>query len=330
MAAAVMCTSLAAGFGSINVAAADEVTAESLMAGHFEALSEVESASYNLVLDLDMSMSIFGSSQVMDMDIDMEIQSFGDNAHVSGKMSNRSAEDGEEMLDEQEIEQYVILEGEQYSVYTYDKNSDIWSQWTTDKPTFSLDMIPKFDASGFVLEEEDDRYVVSGDVDLMKTIEALPEMFSDLTQSFGALDGYTGKSHIIYTFDKETKSLTSLVVDMAPALQEILQQSMAEAIAAFGEAFSDSSEEFDISTLFTVDFNNFTVEIRDLVLNQGSEIVLPAEAKEAVETAEEPEAEEGNTVGGAEGGKAVGGSEASEGSETSEESEARFPTLPRG
>ena len=310
LAAIVMCAALFAGLGGRNVAAAeDEVTAESLIAGHLEALGSVESASYKLAMDMDMSMSIFGSSQVMDMDIDMDIQSFGDNAHVSGKMSNKSVEDGEEMLDEQEIEQYVILEGEQYSVYTYDKNSNIWSQWTTDKPTFSLDMIPTFDASDFILEEEDDQYVVSGDVDLMKTIEALPEMFSDLTQSFGALDGYTGKSHIIYTFDKETKSLTSLVVDMAPALQEILQQSMAEAIAAFGEAFSDSSEEFDISTLFTVDFNSFTVEIKDLVLNQGSEIVLPDEAKSAVETAEPEEGEEE--------GEAV-------------ESGTGFPTLPKG
>ncbi|MBR6231297.1 MAG: hypothetical protein IKR00_05105, partial [Lachnospiraceae bacterium] len=161
----------------------------------------------------------------------------------------------------------------------------------------------------FILEEEDDQYVVSGDVDLMKTIEALPEMFSDLTQSFGDLGGYTGKSHIIYTFDKETKALTSFVVDMAPALQEILQQSMAEAIAAFGEAFSDSSEEFDISTLFTVDFNKFTVEIKDLVLNQGSEIVLPDEAKSAAETAEPEEGEEE--------GEAV-------------ESGTGFPTLPKG
>lgn len=309
LAAAAMCAALVTGFSGRNVAAAEDVTVESLMAGHLEALESVESASYEMVVDLDMAMSIFGFSQVMDMAIEMNIQTYGDNAYVTGIMSNRSIQDGEEVLDEMEVEQYVMLEGEEYTVYTYDKESNLWSTWTTEVPTFSLDMIPKFDTSDFTLEEEDDQYVISGKVDIMDAISALPDMFSDLTTSFGDVSAYSGESLVTYTFDKGTKELTSIKVDMATAMQDILDQSMAEAIAAFGETYSDSSEEVDLSTLFSADFNSFIIEIKDLVLNQGSEIVLPAEAKTAVESA-------GAEEGGEEGASAGSGT--------------GFATLPKG
>ena len=284
LAAAAMSAALFAGFGGRNVAAAeDEVTVESLMTTHLEELGTVESASYEMVMDLDMSMSLFGFSQVMDMEIDVNIQTFGDNAYATGSMSNRSIQDGEETLDEQEVEQYIMQDGEEYAVYSYNKEADLWTKWTTEKPSFSLDMIPKFDTSTFTLEEEDDQYVVSGSIDIMDAIAALPDMFSGLTTSFGDLSAYSGETLVKYIFDKETKELKSISVDMAKAMQDIMDQSMAEAIAAFGE-ISDSSAEVDMSTLFSADFNSFVIEIKDLVLNQGSEIILPEEAKNAVES----------------------------------------------
>ena len=295
-AAAVMCVSLVMGTGNISAAAAEEeVTAESLLNGFFESTGEAESSSFKLGMDMDVSMNIMGSSQTINMDIALDVQNFKDTTYMNGYMKGTFVENGEEVPSEEMIEQYVLQEDGKYVTFSHDLKTDTWSSMEVEKPAFSFDMIPKFDTSKFTLEEEDAQYVVSGNIDLIEAIEALPDMIPDVESMFGSLGEISGEAEVTYTFNKETKEMTGVKIDLGKAMQGFMDQALTEIMAAFSEiaGSSGTQEEVDLSTLFSADFKSFAVEITDVTINQGSEIVLPDEAKAVAATVE------GSTSGGA-------------------------------
>lgn len=283
-------------------APAEEVTVESLLNGYFDKVSAIQSMQYNMLMDVAMAVTVFGQSTDVKMNMDIYSETYGDNGYMKGTMKSDSY--GEEMS--QAVEQYIMVEDGKYVAYSLDGESDSWSKFETETPPFSKDLIPKMDPSSFTLEtvseNGSEQYKVSGSVDLKEMFEKMGGSFEELFSGVMNMDeeNFAGKAELSYYFNKDTRELENLKIDMAAAFQEMFQASFA---AMFEGQETEDGEEIDVSELFQATVDAFVITLKDIRIDQGKEIVLPEEAKNAALTEEEEIFSGDDTDTGSEGGE---------------------------
>lgn len=250
----------------------EEVTAEDLLNGYYELSKDVKTISFDMLLALDMKLNAMDSEMAQDMKMDVHFETDKENSYMVGSMEGNF--DGEN--ETSEIEQYVMKEDGKLVTYSYDKESDSWSVGDGEEVPVSEEMIPQPDPSAFEVEEKGDQYIVSGSIEMSELIEssgeAMSEMFGELVGASGM--ELSGMADLEYVFDKETRNLKSVKIDLAGVLEETF-------MAMFTELFSseDLGEDLDLSSMFEIKVDSFDIELSGIVINEDLEIVLPEEAK---------------------------------------------------
>lgn len=258
-------------------APAEDVTAESLLQGYFDSAESVQSMSFNMLMDVAMKMAAMGQEEEMKMNMDVAMETYGDNAHLSGTMVSDTYGEKETST----VESYIMLEDGKYVSYSYDKDSESWSKSESDKPSISKEMIPKIDASKFQLEEDGGRYKISGSVEIKELIESMGDSFNELFSGFAGMDfgSFTGAANVEYYFNKDTKELEEVNIDMAEAFETIMKSMFAALFE--GQDLGEEAESLD--EVFSIEVGSFTLNLNKMLINQGKEIVLPPEAASATE-----------------------------------------------
>ena len=266
---------------------ADDVTAESLLNGYYENIKEDQPMSFEMLMKADMNLAAMGQETSLYMNIDIQYKTDGENAYMIGSMENE--QDGEKMAEE--MEQYYMKDGDGFTVYSYQKDSDSWEKYPSDAPSFSQKLIPTVDPEGFELEEDGNQYKVFGKIDINKLIEESGEAYDSLFSNFMGNTGaaLTGEVGTEFYFSKDTKELTAVNLDMAEVLEETFNTLFSELMKSLASSEDESSEEIDLSSLFNIKINGFDMNFTDIVFDDSIEIVLPDAAKDAVETGSEEE-----------------------------------------
>lgn len=209
---------------------AEEVTVESLIKGFDEKMKNAEGTKFNMKLDMEMNLNLLGEAENMSMLADMDIESDMKNAHALVKSTATSSEGTKET----DSEVYVIEEDGK--MFTYTKGED---GWTKSEGTEMVDSeaLSKFvfdDYSAMKLEEIGNEYVITGTVPLKDAMATLPE---DMASSFGESMGIdlsdasfadAGGVNVEYRFDKETKDMISVKIDMADAVAGLMDALVAQ------------------------------------------------------------------------------------------------------
>ncbi|MBR3397152.1 MAG: hypothetical protein IKG70_04795 [Lachnospiraceae bacterium] len=255
----------------------EEVTAEDLLNGYYELSKDVKTISFDMLLALDMKLNAMDSEMAQDMKMDIHFETDKENSYMVGSMEGNF--DGENETNE--IEQYVMKEDGKLVTYSYDKESDSWSVGDGEEVPISEEMIPQPDPSAFELKEKGDQYIVSGSIEMSELIESSGETMSEM---FGELVGasgieLSGMADLEYVFDKETRDLKSVKIDLATVLEETFMAMFTEMLSS-----QDLGEDVDLSSMFEIKVDGFDMEISDIVINEDIEIVLPEKAKKGAGT----------------------------------------------
>ena len=267
---------------------AEEVTAESLMNGYFDSISDIQSMSFDMVMGMAMSVTLFEENTDVSMNMDIDFASYGDNAYMIGTMESDSY--GEQTSES--MEQYIMSEGDTYVVYSRDADTDSWSKYTSEEMTISKDFVPQLDPADFELETVNEngteQYKASGEVDLQKMVESMGESFGELFSGIAGADSesLTGTASVAYYFNKDTKVLEAVHIDMAKAVEDMFRamfEGLLGSLSSLGEEDSEETETPDYSSSFEISVSDFKVNLDSILINQGKEIVLPDAAKEAEE-----------------------------------------------
>ncbi len=259
-----------------------EVTAESLLNGYFDSAKDIKALAFVMSMDVAMHLAMAGEDMNVTMTMDVDFQTDGENSYMVGSMKSDSYGEKEESS----VDQYVMLEDGEYVTYSYDKDSDSWSRYSSNAPGVSQELIPTVDPSGFKLEEDGNQYKVSGSVDIMKMVEDSGETYNTLFGDFLGSTGGTivGDANVEYRFNKETQALESVNIDMAQALEDTFR-SLLEALFSMSDEDDDSSADLDVSVDdLVVEVPSFTLNLSNISTDDSIKIVLPEAAKGAVET----------------------------------------------
>lgn len=300
---------------------ADTVTPESLMKAFDEKIHAAEGMKFDMTMAMDMNLAIMGEATEMSILLDMNTETDGANAHALVNMSGTSSDP--EMEDTAtQSEMYIMKEDGKMMSYTLTDG-----QWTKSKAgdaadASALDGIVFDDYSGFALEETEKEYIVSGTVSLKDALKSVPpEMAGSLEESLGMdLENAIADDadvNVVYTFDKETKDFISVQLDMADAMQKIMDATFAsmmaggiegaapaedvapaedaapaeeaapteDAAAAEGEEISAEDLAAMFAAMFKFEFPKFVITMQNVEFG-AVEIVLPEEAANAVEVEE--------------------------------------------
>lgn len=260
----------------------EDVTAESLLNGYYDAAADIEKIAFNMKLNADIFMAAMGQESAVKMSMDVEFKTDGENSYMKGSMENES--DGEK--ETSEVEQYIIQEDGKQVTYSYDADLESWSKYESDGATITKELIPVVNPSGLTLDDSGDQYVVSGPVDMGELMENAGETFSELFSGLvGAIDsGLAGAADLEFRFNKETKALESVTMDMASVLEDTFKAMLS---GLFADSEAQLSEE-DMASLFELKINSFELIVDDINIDDSIEIVLPDDAKGADKT-EEPD-----------------------------------------
>lgn len=208
----------------------EEVTVESLIKGFDEKMKNAEGTKFNMKLDMEMNLNLLGEAENMSMLADMNIESDMKNAHALVKSTATSSEGTRET----DSEVYVIEEDGK--IFTYTKGEDGWkkSEGTEMVDSEALSKFVFDDYSAMKLEESGNEYVITGTVPLKDAMTTLPE---DMASSFGESVGIdlsdasfadAGGVNVEYRFDKETKDMISVKIDMADAVSGVMNALVAQ------------------------------------------------------------------------------------------------------
>ncbi len=256
-------------------AAEPEATAESLLNAYYETAKDLQSISFDMDMNMEMGMDIMGMSQEVKVNMNVKGDAYGDNAYMTGKMEMVNGEETET----QEVEQYVIAEDGKYYSYSYDKETDSWSKTDTQASVISKEMIPELDPALFTLAEEGGEYKLTGTVNLQELLDNMSDQMAGMMEGVGAMgiDTATGTAEIEYYFSKDTNELTRVKIDMAEAIEQMFKDSFSSMMESYS---SEETGELNLE----INVENFFFELSNIELNKGKEIVLPEEAKSAVES----------------------------------------------
>ena len=290
--AGVLCGTMC--FGSLVGCSMQPVSAESLLKHYEKQVESNDKMSFDMIVDMDMDMLFFGEKQNIRLTENMTTEVDGDNAHVYGSMS--FDEGGE--TESAETEVYLIGEepdGGGDIVYTqYTKSDDNW--YASDPEIDVMDIAEVAEHvkyENFTLTEESDVYVVSGTIDTAEAMEAgllanagpASEMLGNMADMGIDLSSMVDVApvKVEYRFDKTTRDMISMHMDMSEALNSMMTEMVKQAVESAAEENVESEEEssFDTSALlemFEISVNAAVVDITNIQMGGDFEIKAPDES----------------------------------------------------
>ena len=256
-------------------------TTESLVKATQEKFKSAESASFDGTIDMDMSVSIFGQKEDMKASGKLTSESVKDElAHMVLDMSVDTAGETQQVT----TETYAEKDGDKYVVYT--NADDEWFKQEADTSglmDLSNVITDKFFTEA-IFEEKEKEYVVSGGIDVADAAETFGSMMSmdDMLGDLGEVD-LTGvdKAQVVYHFDKETKDLTLIEIDMTNTMKQIFDKAMESLMA--GEIDAGEAGDIDMSDLaglIQFDVNKMVVTMNNFKFGDAIEIKVPDSVKE--------------------------------------------------
>lgn len=275
-------------FGAMTGCAAAEKapTAESLLKGYQEKVQSAEGMKADVDMDLQMKVSVFGMEESIKMGGTMNVESSGENAYAKADFTMESSEGTETA----QTEIYVMKEGDKFVEYQCTDGE--WTKTSVDGAG-QIDGLIKNkyvgDPAKFTMETTDTEYVLKGTVSIKEAMESMPEgMFDEMMASMGSemtedMLANISDVPVEYHFDKKTRDLKSMSMDMTAAMQELFAVAMQDAMAELGDMEGmEGMEDFDMSTLFNFEVGALKLNVKNIVY-EAVTITLPEEAKNAKE-----------------------------------------------
>lgn len=281
-----MCATMLFGVMTGCAAAEKAPTAESLLKGYQEKVQSAEGMKADVDMDLQMKVSVFGMEESIKMGGTMNVESSGENAYAKADFTMESSEGTETA----QTEIYVMKEGDKFVEYQCTDGE--WTKTSVDGAG-QIDGLIKNkyvgDPAKFTMETTDTEYVLKGTVSIKEAMESMPEgMFDEMMTSMGSemtedMLANISDVPVEYHFDKKTRDLTSMSMDMTTAMQELFAVAMQEAMAELGDLEGmEGMEDFDMSTLFNFEVGALKLNVKNIVY-EAVTITLPEEAKNAKE-----------------------------------------------
>lgn len=257
-------------------------TTESLVKATQEKFQSAESASFDGTIDMDMSVSIFGQKEDMKASGKLTSESVKDElAHMVLDMSVDTAGETQQVT----TETYAEKDGDKYVVYT--SADDEWFKQEADTSglmDLSNVITDKFFTEA-TFEEKENEYVVSGGIDVAEATETFGSMMAigDMAGDLGDID-LTGvdKAQVVYHFDKETKDLTLVEIDMTNTMKQVFDKAMESLMAS--EIDAGETGDMDMSALASLiqfDVNKMVVTMSNFKFGEAIEIKVPDSVKES-------------------------------------------------
>ena len=254
----------------------EEVTVESLMKGLQEKANTSEGLAYNIDMDMAVEVTIFGEKASSDTQGTGICESDGVNTHT--KITITSETDGE--TTSEETETYYIKEGEKFT--KYELSDGKWYK-STDETNGGVDFnkMTDFDFSTATLDTTDTEYVVAANLAYDDVDDVVPTQSDEIGVEPDTSRTDNVQIPVEFHFDKETKELTSIFMDMGTALNEVMKQATDEALADAAKQNGVDAPS-DSAAIFAMDITKFTTTMRDFDFT-AHVVELPEEAKDATE-----------------------------------------------
>ena len=275
---------------------AKEVTAQSLIEAYRDGLND-RSGTIKGKMEFGMSMKALGESSDMQMSADMVTESANDMSHSVINMTTKTDDEEEHSVSET----YMEKQDGQYIVYSRSDEDSAWVQYTASEKDVEgfASSIAELEDDSFVLKEDGNEYVVTGEIDLASASEAVNSIIpmDELTESMGGssdidLSGLS-KAKIEYHFDKDTGDVRSCSVDMQDAMQDMFDRLVKE---MFGQLLAGDAtdggdtEDIDFGSMFEFKISSFKIEMNGFDFDTGVKIEIPEEAKSA-NSVEDPDSD---------------------------------------
>lgn len=218
------------------------VTAEALLEGLDRSVKEYGTAGFYMNLELTehgtevQDESEPGAPEGMAVEMEGFIATNPSTAYVTCRVS---AEAGGEIVNEQLIENYVLVQGDgSVTGYLYDAGSDSWIAYEAEEFADLSEQVSLVDFSAFSdgrmmdsveLAVTDTSYVVSGTMNIMSFC-GVADMGTDMIPVSEAIPGFEDiKIYLRYVFDRETRQIESF-----QAITDEKEVQVADATVSFG------------------------------------------------------------------------------------------------
>lgn len=198
-------------------------TAEELVDG-IDSLTDAEYANMSVEMTIDMSADMGeemgGASMNMGIDMNADVEYDKDTMFMDGTVGINIFG----MDVEQELKSYTQKDGDEKTTYSYDAETDTWTysieenEKKVDKKDEEQKVSSLFDELVLAeIEKDDTEYTVTGVVDFSKISEVAnidsEEMAGDMLSGEDTNDI---KMNTTMTFDRETKTLKTVKMDIVP------------------------------------------------------------------------------------------------------------------
>ena len=254
----------------------EEVTVESLIKGLQDKVNASEGIGYQNDLEMVLEMSLLGETVSSEAKGTGSTESDGVNSFTKTTITSES--DGTTTTTDSEI--YFIKEGDKFT--KYELTNGTWYKSTEDSGAgVDFNKMTDFDFSTATLDTTDTEYVVVASLAYDDVNDTVPTPAEDIGVEPDSSRIDNVKVPVEFHFNKETKELESMFIDMGPALNDAMQQVTTEAIA---EKAAENGVEAptDTASLFSMNITKFTITMHDFDFN-ARVIELPEAAQNAVE-----------------------------------------------
>lgn len=262
----------------------EDVTVQSLMDAAQKKVSESKAMQFDMNVDMDFGMTVFGESQNMSMQMRMKSEYEDKISHMFGTMTS-STPDGQS--EQEQADTYVVEEDGKYVKYT--KEGDVWYKSVVDEKTQNAlaAMISSLDYSKLKVEVENDGYKVFGEMSVAEAMKIAGQTLGDMADSGDLTEDdikKLDKVSVEYHFNKASE-LVSAQVDMGKMMESMFRVMVEKQMGAMSgtEEGTESTESVDMSTMFSFKVDKCLVKIENVAYDSSTHVVLPAEAAEAVE-----------------------------------------------
>ena len=233
----------------------DEVTMESLMKGFSEKVKAGSGLSYKTAVDIDTEVTTLGELSVISSVINGIMETDGNNTHV--KMASETVSGS--VVDKTENESYIVKDGNDITKYDLIDGNWIKSEEkNSDEYNLGLDEMTEIDLSTASMETTDTEYIIKAQIPYENVDNTIPGDAKNVLEGEGNIDPKNNKANdmvVEYHFDKNTKDIRSISIDMASKLNKKTDE-----IESSGDK---TNEPIDTLNVFSMNIVKFIVIMND-------------------------------------------------------------------
>lgn len=225
-------------------------------------------------MHMGLDMTVMGQSMSMTMESESKLEQNGTNVH-SKSTATMTSSDGET---ETQVSDVYSMKNDDGTYTEYIGTDGSWSKYVYNDPTVGLTGAMDVPTDGFTMTKSDGEYVVSGTINLADALQAMGDTSTfdafglsveDMVDTEGSLDVQAE-----YHFDAKTKAVKSFSLDMGDAMSTLMNQMMSGAMAEAAEG-EDLGEDFDLSSLITIDVTAMTLTVTDIQSDDSITVTVP-------------------------------------------------------